>query len=78
MSKIDNVIAIHPPLFLNLSKMQEHFTISGFSCPECNGTGWFWGSENGEQIKKECSTCNGKGKLEASISIKWQSEGTGQ
>lgn len=63
-----------PPL-----SMTEHYTLTGFVCPECHGMGWYWGEgfdESGETgtVKCPCRRCGGTGQLDAEITVNWKKQ----
>mgnify|MGYP002622978181 FL=1 len=62
----------------------ERFTVTGFTCPECNGNGWGWRQvPDGETAGREladrrgwgkvcCPTCLGTGTVDADVTVSWR------
>jgi hypothetical protein len=72
MSKVNKVIWITPPMFLNINS-KESQTSGGHKCSYCQGNGFFWAVKEGvkERYKEACPVCGGNGKLKAAITIEW-------
>lgn len=70
MSQMRRMAELKPPTH----GMKEETLVSvGHRCEYCQGNGWFWGmDEFGQGVKKRCPVCEGKGELDAVITIKWQ------
>ena len=66
----------------NRCNSAEVYSYNGFTCPECNGRGFFDYSGYSQKFKKdlsdpdfpECSRCSGTGLLQAKVVIKWMPE----
>ena len=62
----------------------ERFTVSGFTCPECNGNGWGWREADPREDTREmdgdrwakvtCPTCGGTGELDAEVTVNWKKQ----
>ena len=71
MSKIVQRLALHPTRY-DLGH-EEHYLARGFVCPTCNGTGWRGGIAFNEE-RYPCKRCQGKGQLQARITVEWSSD----
>ena len=80
MSRTRQMIELSAP-----SVMREHrperFTVTGFTCPDCNGNGWGWRQDpdNPEArqdgwLKKTCPTCGGTGEVDAEVTVNWRKQ----
>lgn len=62
---------LNPPLFADA---EEHVECTGYECALCKGQGGF----AGDRIKpdecewKICPMCEGSGKMDAEVTIKWK------
>lgn len=76
MSNIKNFIEISPFRLLNHHNLEEQMILRGFSCPQCCGRG----QTIGRQISQDeceintCKTCDGKGALQAVVTINWMGD----
>lgn len=71
MSRIRRYVELTPPTF----KSNKDTLISvGHRCGYCQGNGWFWKEIDGERepVKDKCPICQGKGEVDAVITINWQ------
>lgn len=70
MSRIRTIIELKAP---SIDKRDETLVSTGHKCEYCQGNGYFWEDNDGNQdpVKVPCPTCKGKGKLDAIISITW-------
>ena len=80
MSRKRQMIELSAP-----SVMREHrperFTVTGFTCPDCNGNGWGWrqdpDAEDGDRsgwAKVSCPTCGGTGEVDAEVTVNWRKQ----
>lgn len=73
MSAQNQIIFIQPMLFIGESNRKERIESKGHLCPDCHGSGWHWGEdERGERVKEPCRICEGRGKLDAVVTIEWK------
>lgn len=67
------------------SVMREHrpekFTVTGFTCPECNGNGWGWRKKEDDADvdqhgwgKQTCPVCGGTGEVDAEVTVNWRKQ----
>lgn len=70
MSKERRTIDLLPPQY---RYSEERFTSLGMTCGYCHGNRTFWQQDEttGEDIMRPCPMCEGKGKVDAEITIKW-------
>jgi len=71
------MIELMPPAVFREAR-PEKFTVSGFTCPECHGNGWYWGNEHDGApspdgwMKVVCPVCGGTGEVDAEVSVNWK------
>lgn len=71
MSSKNQMIFLEAPLYGGL---EEHIVSRGHTCRYCHGQGGFLGdrsSPNGSEWKI-CPVCEGSGKMDAEVTIKWK------
>lgn len=72
MSRIREMIELTPPAVFREAR-PERLTVSGFTCPECHGNGWFWSEDGGgDWEKKDCPVCGGTKEVTAEVVIRWR------
>ncbi len=71
MSSKKQMIWLTPPLY---QSKDERIESRNHECGYCHGTGGFWGERNSpsESEWKECPVCEGCGKMDAEVTIKWK------
>lgn len=71
MSRIRRYVEIMPP---TIKSDTDVLVSPGHRCGYCQGNGWFWKQKDDERdaVKEPCPICNGKGEVDAVITIKWQ------
>ncbi len=57
---------------MTLGNMKEIIISNGHLCGYCRGNGFFWDEQQRDRVKKDCPVCNGRGKLDAVITIEWK------
>lgn len=71
MSRMKTVLELTPPDF---AIREEHLLSAPMTCGYCHGQGFFAGYfspyEDGHRI--ECPMCEGSGRVEAEVRIKWK------
>lgn len=70
------VIEVFPPVLTEFTKRNETFISPGHTCPYCNGDGKVCGPQiNVYQYEPvNCPVCEGAGRLQAEIVIKWSTD----
>lgn len=70
MSEQKHIIDVVPPEF---EQIRETYKFSNYKCPKCNGRGHFSTEQVGYDtfLTPECDYCEGAGKVEAEVTIKW-------
>lgn len=74
MSKIKAKVELEPPFRMNREKNREVMVSTGHKCSYCQGNGWTWKAGihlPGEAERETCPVCNGKGQLDAVVTIDW-------
>jgi excinuclease UvrABC ATPase subunit len=77
MSRTRQIIELTPPAVFREAR-PEKFTVSGFTCPECNGNGWYWGCERDGApssdgwMKVVCPVCGGNKVVSAEVTVHWR------
>ena len=58
----------------SMNKPDETLVSTGHRCEYCQGNGYFWSEQDNDPdpIKTPCPMCNGKGMLDAIVTIKWK------
>lgn len=81
MSRTRQMIELSAPSVMREHR-PEHFTVKGFTCPDCNGNGWGWRQDysdpdagNDGYVKKTCPTCGGTGEVAAEVTVSWKKQG---
>ena len=70
MSKIDRMVELTPP---RIKTATERLGSKGHPCGYCHGNGFFWGLDTyGESEKTPCPICQGRGAVDAVVTIKWK------
>lgn len=70
MTSVKTMLELRSP---KLKRKEETTTVEGLKCNYCEGNGWFWGTDElGEDTKVPCPMCQGSGKLNAEITIRWK------
>jgi DnaJ-class molecular chaperone len=70
MSNNKHYIQIEPP---SAGSLVEGLYSPGHVCKYCNGVGYFTGdSRPGGAEEKVCPVCEGKGELDAMVTIEWK------
>ena len=65
------MIELMPPAVFREAR-PEKFTVSGFTCPECNGNGWYWRPCGKDYEKAPCKTCGGTKVVSAEVTVRWR------
>lgn len=73
MSKKQQNILISPPMFLDNNNNVESIKSVGHICSVCSGAGYYWEDDVEGPVQHKCKMCDGTGKLDAEITIKWKS-----
>jgi DnaJ-class molecular chaperone len=69
MSEKKHYIEIEPS---SIGEMVEGIYSPGHMCRYCNGAGYFWRADKpGGAEKQPCPVCEGKGELDAMVTIEW-------
>jgi len=80
MSELRNILEIKLPKYPGLpSSNGEVFTVKGFVCSHCNGSGSFRGKQisHDEYDRNLCPVCKGYGRLQAHAVVKWEPDENG-
>lgn len=73
MSKEKVIIEVKAP---RMRTTEERLAVNGLECGCCYGNGYFWGvDEDGHDVKVPCAICNGSGRVDAEVRIKWKAAG---
>lgn len=77
MSRKRQMIEVTPPVVYR-NVRPEKIKVGGFTCPVCNGNGWNWSHDDydyrNDWVKKTCDACDGRGSVEALVTIEWRKE----
>lgn len=74
MSRMRHILEISAPYH---NGKDETIVSTGHRCEYCQGNGYFWKEREGDPdpVQDPCPVCQGKGKLDCIINIKWKPSG---
>ncbi len=70
MSELKRMVELTPPDYLS---MEQRLTSRDMECGYCHGRGTFvYDDRYGDDVVKICPMCQGQGRVDAEITIKWK------
>lgn len=75
MSRIRKFVELDHPSHMGRPG-KELLVSAGQRCNYCHGNGWFWGTDDShESVKTPCPMCDGRGEVDAVVTVEWKSKG---